>query len=306
MSTGQSGSTGEALGSSDSTLGRQGSNIGSDYSNTTGQGFDSSDNTLGRQPGSMSGGYTNTADDSTGTLTNNASYASRGVNPFIADIATDEKGTTTGAYPGMHAPPQEGSAPSDSGIPTRSRETATSTNTSNIDVHNNTTGDATGAQTETVEYTPEGPSDSAAPTQSEATGYSDNMAKTGVHQNTTGDATGAQTGTTENATGAQSEPSGYASGDASTNSQDTQSQVQAPPRPQQEVEDPSRGGQSDNIKSEQDKKDSAPEDSSETKEHKSRGETWTGASWVKFDKVNAGDPEISSGKELEGKKYFHE
>ena len=42
------------------------------------------------------------------------------------------------------------------------------------------------------------------------------------------------------------------------------------------------------------------EDSEETKQHKAKGETWTGASWIKFDKVKPGDPEMSSGKELQG------
>ena len=167
----------------------------------------------------------------------------------------------------MQASAQEGSTPSDSAIPTRSGDADYATNTSQMGVHSNTTGDATGAQTGTAD-----------------------------------DATEPQTGTSTSATNAQTGTAGYTSGNR--NNQNVESEAQEPPRPQSEVEDPSRGQQSDDIKSEQDIKDSAPEDSSETKEHKAKGETWTGASWVKFDKVNAGDPEISSGKELEGKRYL--
>jgi len=234
--TGQSGSTGEALGSSDGTLGRQSGNTGDDYN--------------------TSGGA------STGAQNSTSGFASSGVNPFIADIAADEKGTTTGVYSGMHAPTEEGSAPSESTIPTQSQNTEFSTDTSQTGVHGNTTGDATGAQTGTADY-----------------------------------ATGSRTGASDDASGAQTGTAGYTSSDK--NNQNTQSEAQEPPRPQAQLEDPARGGQSDDIKSEQDKKDSAPEDSSETKEHKARGETWTGTSWVKFDKVNAGDPEMSSGHELD-------
>ena len=132
-------------------------------------------------------------------------------------------------------------------------------------MYSNTTGDATGAQTGTADYV-----------------------------------TGSQTGASDDATGPQAGTAGYTSRDK--NNQNVESEAQEPLRPQAEVEDPSRSKQSDDIISEQDKKNSSPEDSSETKEHKARGETWTGASWVKFDKVNAGDPEMSSGKELEGKR----
>ncbi|MCJ1401602.1 hypothetical protein MMC11_004818 [Xylographa trunciseda] len=229
-----------------------------DAGNTTGQ-----TGTTGEALGSSEGtDRSTTAGDSIGAQSSDSGFASRGVNPFIADIAADEKGTTTGVYSGMHAPPQEGSAPSDSAIPTQSRDTDDSTNTLQTGVHDNTTGDATVSQTATSD-----------------------------------DATGAQTETSDNTTGAEAGSAGYTSGDKSN--QNIQSEVQEPPRPQAEVEDPSRRGPSDDIISEQDKKDTAPEDSSETKEHKAKGETWTGASWVKFDKVNAGDPEISSGKELE-------
>ncbi|MCJ1379985.1 hypothetical protein MMC17_003088 [Xylographa soralifera] len=236
--------------------------MSSGYSGTTGKGIGSSDSTLGRPSGNIDDDSSTAAGSSYGAQSSTTDYASRGVNPFIADIAADKSGTTTGVYPGMHAPPQEGSASSDSVIPTRSGDADDATNTSQTGVHSNTTGDATGAQTGTTDYS-----------------------------------TGSQTGASDHASGAQTGTTGHTSGDK--NNQNIESEAQEPPRPQAEAEDPSRGKQSDDIKSEQDKKDSAPEDSSETKEHKARGETWTGASWVKFDKVNAGDPEMSSGQELE-------
>ncbi|MCJ1283983.1 hypothetical protein MMC26_003314 [Xylographa opegraphella] len=280
--SGQSGSTGEALGSADTTLGRQsgtsmtGGSLGSSentlgrqsdntssgYSSTTGTGMGSSDSTLGRLSGSTGDNSGTMAESSYDAPSSNAQYASSGVNPFLAEIGAGKSDTTTGSYSGMHAPLQNDNAPSDSAIPDRSADADYATKTSNTGVHSNTTGDATGAQTGTADY-----------------------------------GTRSQTGSFDYATGAQTGTGGYTS--PSKNSQNVESEAQEPPRPQSEVEDPSRGKQSDDIKSDQDKKDSAPEDSSETKEHKARGETWTGASWVKFDKVNAGDPEISSGKELE-------
>ncbi|MCJ1433200.1 hypothetical protein MMC27_002559 [Xylographa pallens] len=295
--TGQSGSTGEALGSSDSTLarqagtsmtggslgssdstlGRQSGNTTSGYSGTAGEGIGSSDSTLGRPSGTIGNDSSTTTGSSYDAQSSTTDYASRGVNPFIADIAGNRSDTTTGAYSGMEAPSQQKSVPSDSAVPTRSGDADYEAITSQL------RGDTTSAQT--------GASNYAAGSQTGSSDYA-----TGTQTGSSEYATGAQTGSSDYATGAQTGTAGYTSGNKNKN---IESEAQEPPRQQTEVEDPSRGKQSDDIKSEQDKKDSAPEDSSETKEHKSRGETWTGTSWVKFDKVNAGDPEISSGKELE-------
>ena len=272
--------TGGSLGSSDSTLGRQSGNTTSGYSGIAGEGIGSSDSTLGRQSGTIGDDSTATAGSSYGAQSSTTDYASRGVNPFIADIAGNKSDTTTGAYSGMDAQPQQGSTPSDSAIPTRSEDAEYSAITSHM------RGDTTSAQTGNTNY--------VAGSQTGSSEYA-----TGAQTGSSGYSTGAQTGSSGYDTGAQTGTAGYTSGNK--NNQNIESEAQEPPRQQTELEDPSRGKQSDDIKSEQDKKDSSPEDSSETKEHKARGETWTGTSWVKFDKVNAGDPEVSSGKELEGK-----